>query len=411
MFRLLCALVLFGVALPPSAQAEQVIAARDIRSDIAVDDRGRAFLVTPNRGARVRSAAPGAPFGPWRALHSGGAVSAVVAADGRGVIVLQSRDRRVRVAPFSRRGTVGAPVVVSRGRRSDYAASAMARNGAAVVVWFRHREDGRWRLEAAVRDPGSTRFSPPQPLSAFVRRPCCTSVSVAISERGDTVATWTSTARPAVWVAQRRPGKRFSSQQRLADEASDTPVAAVGAGGAATVLYSVQRVPSRPGDGLQLHRAASAGAFGAAEPVNPGGGVTINAVAVTGSGHVLVAWIDPASGSVRVSEAGLAEPLIATAELGARVAPQRLAVAADDAGRAVVVWTERDANAPAYREQARAAVRAAGAPFGPSVALGPPWRSAEPKLARMVPGGGALVAWTGHRFDTGSAATAVSRLP
>ena len=267
-------------------------------------------------------------------------------------------------------------------------------------MWFRHRGAGRWRLEAATRAPGARSFGAPEPVSAYVRRPCCTAVSVAIGERGDAVATWSSTVRPAVWAALRRPGERFGRARRLAADASDAPRAVVGAGGAAAVLYSTQHVPLRAGDGLQLHRASPAGAFGPAEHVNGGGGVTVADAAVTPAGRVLVAWCDRVHGPrVHVSEAAPRAPLAAGAELGADVRPKRLAVAADDAGRAVVAWSQPASAAAAHRERAVAALRpAGGAPFGTAVALGSPWRATEPTLARLVPGGGALVAWNAARY-------------
>jgi hypothetical protein len=400
------------VAAPAPAGAAQVIAPRDVAAAVAVGPDGRAFVVSPsarpNSGTlsavRTRSALPGAPFGPSRALlrssRSDRAVDAGVAGDGSGVIVVQSH-RRVRVVPFSPHGQLGTPVALSSpGARADFAASAVARSGAVVVVWFRHRGAGRWRLEASTREPGGATFGPPEPLSAFVRRPCCTSVSVAIGERGDAVATWSSTARPAVWAALRSPRHAFRRPQRLASEASDTPRAVVGAGGTAAVIYSTQHVPLRADDGLQLHRAASAGAFGAAEHVNPGGGVTMADAAVTAAGQVLVAWCDLVHGArVHVSQTRPGEPLAATAELGTDVRAKGLALAADDDGRAVVAWSQLVSTEPAYREHAVAAVRPArDAPFGPAVALGRPWRAAEPGLARLVPGGGALVVWTGSRL-------------
>jgi len=430
------AVVLLAVGFPATARAatEQVIAARDVGADVGVDDDGRAFLVSPVAphysarlsSVRVRSAAPGALFGPWRTLmhssRSDRAVDAAVAADGSGVIVVQSGPRphrRVRVVTFDGQGRVGRGVVVSRGDRADFAALAVARGGAAVVVWFRHRGVRRWRLEASVREPGAAAFGPSRPLSRFVRRPCCTSVSVAIGERGDAVATWRSTLRPAVWAALRKGGGGFRRPQRLARESSDVPRAVVGAGGTAAIVYSVQRVPLRAGDGLRLHRALSGGAFGAAESVNPSGGVTIGEVAVTPAGQVLVAWVDRADGEagarVRVSEAGPAGPLVKSGEIGTNVAPRALAIAADDDGRAVVAWSRRVSSEPSYLEQAVAAMRQPHtAGFSPGVALGQPWRTAEPGLARLVPGGGALVMWTGSRFGPPGlrrAALVVTRLP
>ncbi|HEX5899313.1 MAG TPA: hypothetical protein VFY32_07930 [Solirubrobacteraceae bacterium] len=421
------ALVLALVLAAP-ASAAQVIAPRDVAARLAVGPDGRAFVVSPSArpdshalsSIRRRAARPGAAFGPSRALMGSAAgrrpVDAGVAADGSGVIVVQAH-RSVRAVAFGAGGALGRPAALSApGARADFAASAVAPSGAAVVVWFRHRSEGRWRLEAATRAPGARSFGSPEPLSAFVRRPCCTSVSVAIGERGDAVATWSSTARPAVWAALRRPGQRFGRPRRLAIEASDAPRAFVGAGGAAVVLYSTQHVPLRTGDGLQLHRASPAGAFGPAEHVNGGGGVTVADAAVTPAGRVLVAWCDQVHGArVHVSEAAPRAPLAATAELGADARPKRLAVAADDSGRAAVAWSQRASSAAAYRERAVAALRPAGdAPFGAAVALGSPWRATQPALARLVPGGGALVTWNAARYGGPAqrrSALLVTRLP
>jgi hypothetical protein len=335
-------------------------------------------------------------FGPprtlMRASRSERAVDAGVAADGSGVIFVQSlapRHRRVQAVSFDARWRLGRLITLSpRGDRADVAAAAVARSGAAVVVWFHHR-GGRWRLEAAVRGPASTAFGRPQPLSAFVRRPCCTSVSVAIGERGDAAATWTSTMRPAVWAALRSPGHAFRRPQRLATDAADTPRAIVGAGGTAAVIYSVQHVPLGSDDGLQLHRAPPGGAFGAAEHVNPGGGVTPGAAAVTPGGRVVVAWV--ASDRVRVAEG---EPLADAGELGTSSAPKALAVAADDDGRAVVAWSQRMPSKRRYREQVMAATRrASGAAFGAAAALGSRGRAAEASAAVLLPDSGALVLW------------------
>jgi hypothetical protein len=409
----------FAVGLVALVLPEQVVAPRDVAAEIAVDVRGGAFLVSPStrRGARTpvraRFAAPGERFGPPRTVmphrRRDRVMDAGVAADGSGLIVVQ-RGSRVRVVTFAprRARTISPPHA-----HADFAASAMAGSGAAAVVWFRHRRDGRWRLEVALREPGASAFGAPQPVSRYVRRPCCTSVSVAIGERGHAVATWTSTSRPSVWAAQRRPGRAFRRPQRLARDASDVPRAVVGAGGEAALLYSVQNVPLRPRDGLQLHRAVSGGSFGAAEQVNPGQGGTIGEAAITPGGATLVAWLDGA-GSVRVSEAGPGAPLADAGSLGRHVAPQIPAVAADDE-RAVVAWSERVSTASAHFEQAHAAMRRApGASFGPAVALGRAWRAALPGQALLVPHGGALVSWNGYRYGARAdrrAVLAVTRLP
>jgi len=121
-----------------------------------------------------------------------------------------------------------------------------------------------------------------------MRLACCTHVSVAVGERGDAVAVWRSTARPAVWASLRRAGGRFGRAQLLAQDASDVPIAAMGADGTAAVLYSLQRVPARAGDGLRVHRAGGEGGFGAAEIVNPGGGVTFGDAVITPAGRLVL---------------------------------------------------------------------------------------------------------------------------
>jgi len=405
-----------GCAVRPAvslAASPQRVAAGAVPGELAVGDDGRAFLVTTERAGvaggggavRLRTAAPAAGFGPARTLMRRGpgvrGMRAGVAADGTGVIALQTEHgtrREVRAAAFGARGRVGRPVTISLGGADDLAALDVAPSGAAAVVWFRHGRRGRWRLEAAVREPGATRFGPPHPLSRFVQRPCCTSVSLAVGERGDTAVTWTSTSRPVVWAALRSAGRAFRSPQTLATDGSDAPRVAVGAGGNAAVIYSVQHVPARPDDGLQLHRAAPGAPFGHAEHVDPGRGVTIGAASVTPAGRVLVAWTDPARATVHLSEAAPTGPLVNTGELGASVTAGALSVAGDDDGRAVVAWPRLVSTAPAVREQAMAATRPAdGAPFGPAIPLGRPWREARPALAGIVADGGALVAWTGAR--------------
>jgi hypothetical protein len=193
----------------------------------------------------------------------------------------------------------------------------------------------------------------------------------------------------------------------------------VGAGGTAALLYSIQHVPRRATDGLQLHRAAGGGGFGAAEQVHRGCEASAGEAAVTPAGHVLVACVDDGDGRrdarVYVSEARPGEPLVAVGELGASVAPESLAVAADDDGRAIVAWPQRVATTRGYRERAVAAMRPSrNAPFDAAIALGSPSTEAEPGLARLVPRGGALVVWKaarlGRRTDRRVALT-VTRLP
>jgi hypothetical protein len=209
--------------------------------------------------------------------------------------------------------------------------------------------------------------------------------------------------------------RRFGPPRLLARDPSDAPRVIVGDGGAVALTYSTQHVPLRARDGLQLRRASSTSAFGPAEHVNPGGGVTIAEAAVTAAGRVLLAWRDQVRGArVHLSEAAPGLPLAAIGDLGADVSAKHLSVAADDDGRAVVAWSQRVA---ARREQAFAALRsapAAATPFATPVALGTAWPAAEPGPVRLVPGGGALIAWNAARFgrpEQRRSALLVTRLP
>jgi hypothetical protein len=391
------------------------VAAPAAADTLVVGGSGRGFEVrSDGASVRLRVAAPGGRFGSWRTVVRAGrgerVMDAAVTTAGSGIAFLQRRappQRSVEVAAF---GAPARMTVSPRGADADFAASAVAPDGAAVVVWFRHRGDRRWRLEAAVREAGARTFGQAQPLSGFIRRACCTSVSAAIGGRGDAVVTWSSTARPSVWAALRRRGRGFGRARRLAGDAATAPQAVMGAGGTAVVTYSTQHVPLRAGDGLQLHRAASGDSFGAAEHVNPGGGVTIAGVAVAPSGDVTVAWRDEVHGA-RVHVSQSAGPLSSAAELGTNVAARAIAVDAADDGRTVVAWSERSGRS----ERATAAIRpVSGEPFGAPTTLGSSWRAAEPQLARLVPQGGALVLWQGARYRGPTArrtALAVTRLP
>jgi hypothetical protein len=241
-----------ALALPAVVQAatEQLVAARDVPASMAVDDAGRAVLAT---GARVRSAPPGSRFGRARTVMRPGPACVLdvgIAADGSGLVFVEGPGREVRAVPVGSRAPTG-----GSGSGADFAAAALAPNGAAIVVWFRHRRGGRWRLEASVRERGASAFGRPEALSGFVRRACCTKVSAAIGARGDAVVTWRSTARASVCAWLRRPRRRLHGAQRLAASAPDDPN--VGAGGAAAVIYGTERVPPTAADGLQLRRATS----------------------------------------------------------------------------------------------------------------------------------------------------------
>ena len=376
----------------------------------------------PERAARLRDALPRAPA--LGRARRGLRALARAAARGR----RRPRRRRGRRRRRQRRHRAAA-----RGARAASAPPPSARAGASAgrralrarrprrLRGLRRRAErrrgrrlvppprrARWRLEAATREPGGARFGAPRPISAFVRRPCCTSVSVAIGARGDAVATWTSTARPAVWAALRRAGRGFRAAAAAGRATGSTRSrVVVGAGGAAALTYSTQHVPLRATDGLQLHRAPRGGPFGPAEHVNPGSGVTVAAAAVTDAGRVLIAWRDRCAAractSPRPRRASRWPPRRARPDVTA----ERLAVAADDDGRAVVAWSQRRRRRP--REQAFAAMRPAQ-----RRAVRRPGRPRGGRGARPSPGSrgscrAAARSWRGTRRATAARRSAARR--
>ena len=141
------ALVLALVVAAP-ASAAQVIAPRDVAARLAVGPDGRAFVVSPSArpGAsalssiRRRAARPGAAFGPSRALMRPAAgaplVDAGVAADGSGVIIVQAH-RSVRAVTFGPSGALGSPgraVGARRARRLRGVGGRAQRRGGRRVV-------------------------------------------------------------------------------------------------------------------------------------------------------------------------------------------------------------------------------------------------------------------------------------
>ena len=252
--------------------------------------RERAVVHTPARGAPgggVRAVA-GADGGPRRRSSGGrGRRRRRQRRDHRSGPPQRAR-RHLRPERGTRR--TGRAVGARRARRLRGVGGRPS--GAAIVVWFRHRGAGRWRLEAATRAPGARSFGAPA-AALGVRAPPMLHGRVrrdrgARRRRRDVELH----GAPRGLGGAAPPGAALRPARRLAADASDAPRAVVGAGGAAAVLYSTQHVPLRAGDGLQLHRASPAGAFGPAEHVNGGGGVTVADAAVTPAGRVLVAWCD-----------------------------------------------------------------------------------------------------------------------
>ena len=358
---------------------------------------GRAFVVSPSARRRHEDALrrcggaprrPGAAFGPSAGAHaleprltapstpaSPPTAAASSSCRARDDARARGRVRRARAASAGRSRSR------RRGARADFAASAVAPSGAAVVVWFRHRGAGAGAWRPRPRAPGRRAFGAAAAAlglrAAAVLHERVRRDRRARRRRRDVEL---DRARPPYGRRCAAPAARFRRRSAWPRDASDAPRAVVGAGGAAALVYSTQHVPLRASDGLQLHRAARRGrASGAAEHVNPGGGVTI-AEAARHPRRPRAASPGATRCTARASTSprpGQGEPLAGTAELGSR--REREAHRAGGRrrrtrGRRLVA---AGLTAPPCRERAVAALRAAHgrALRPPAVALGRPWRS------------------------------------
>ena len=199
-----------------------------------VDDSGRALLVRalyPARGGRsqivVASAAPGAPFGPPRAVGSGDEPLGAVGPEGRAVIA-SSAGSGAELLIGDASGAFGRPITLSRTRRPR--AVVVAGDGTAAVVLI---GDGTGSVVQLVTLDG--RLLPPQRFDETTRGSLETGVDgggeftpsrLAAGPDG-TIALLTQSG-----LLERRPGEeRFARRHAVFDREHADPQVAVGTRG------------------------------------------------------------------------------------------------------------------------------------------------------------------------------------
>ena len=254
------ALMAMLVAAAP-ADGAQVIAPRDVAAALRGRRRRPRLRREPQRATGLRDAARRAPaHGPagrsLRLLARADALERRRPRRRRGRRRRrQRRDRgqrargarrSVRAVAFGPGGRLGRALALSApGARADFAASAVAPSGAAIVVWFRHGAPaGAWRPRRVGRDarasarPGALGLRAPPVLHERVRfdrgaRRRRRDMDVDRAPRG--------------MGGLRAAGQRFHAPRLLARDASDAPRVVVGDGGAVALTYSTQHVPlARP---------------------------------------------------------------------------------------------------------------------------------------------------------------------
>jgi hypothetical protein len=194
----------------------------------------------------------------------------------------------------------------------------MAHGGRAVVAWdsqdVGEEANEAYRVYAAVRSAGSARFGAAQlldPGGPAIRSPG--RVALGLGRDGSAVVAWSSPRgsfaggiSSAVRVASAGPRGRFGLQRELAPSGAVGEVA-VGAGGAALVVWSQLAPEEEPVDVIAALRPGGASAFGAPEAVSPSERAHDPSVAFDPrTGHAVVAWAATPAGSqgevLRVAE-------------------------------------------------------------------------------------------------------------
>jgi hypothetical protein len=268
---------------------------------------GRVRLAVRRAGGgfgRPVTVASGAVGRPTAGTSSGQGLA--VAVDGRGQVVVayqreRGHKRTVEARLFGRR--LGRPQTLGPQSGLVDLSAASASGGRTVVAWgsqdVGEEANEAYSVYAAIRRAGSARFRTEQVLDPGgpAIRPFGRA-ALAVADDGSAVVAWSSPQgsyragiHRAVRVATAGPRGRFGAQRELAPSGAVGDVA-VGAGGAAIVVWS-QLVPEDEArDVVAVVRAAGASAFGAPEAVSPSEhAVTPVAAFDPRSGRPVAAWV------------------------------------------------------------------------------------------------------------------------
>jgi hypothetical protein len=283
---------------------------------------GRVRLaIRPARGrfGRPVTVASGLVGLPTSGTSPGDGLAVAVGASGEVVVAYQrerARSRTIEARIGSERGRLGSPQRLGPQRGLPELSAGIAPSGRAVVAWG-SQDPGEeanepYSVYAAIRSAGSARFATTQVLDPGgpAIRPFGRA-ALAVADDGSAVVAWSSPEgsyragiHRAVRVATAGPRGRFGPQRELAPSGAVGDVA-VGAGGAAIVLWS-QLVPEdEPRDVVAAVRASGAGDFGLPEAISPSEhAVTPVAAFDPHTGRPMAAWValNEQGSTLRVAE-------------------------------------------------------------------------------------------------------------
>jgi hypothetical protein len=276
-----------------------------------IEGRVRLAVRRPGgRFARPVTVAVGAVGRPTGGTVSGRGVAVAVGGRGEVVVAYQRERARARTIEARRVGRrLGRRQTLGPQRGLVDLSAAMAPGGRAVVAWgsqdVGEEANEAYRVYAAVRAAGSARFGAAQALDRGgpAIRPAGR-VALAVGRDGAAVVAWASPlgsygagTRSAVRVASAGPRGRFGGQRELAPSGAVGDVA-IGADGAAIVVWSQLAGEQTPLNVLAALRPAGASEFGAPEAASPQERASHPAAAFDPrTGQPVVVWAGAPAGS------------------------------------------------------------------------------------------------------------------
>jgi hypothetical protein len=306
---------LSSLAIPDStaiaANDAGVVAVAWIEATRGIDGRLRLAVRRPGgRFARAVTVAAGAVGRPTGGTVSGRGVALAVGGRGEVLVAYQrerGRARTIEARVLGRR--LGRPQTLGPQRGLVDLSAAMAPNGRAIVAWgsqdVGEEANEAYRVYAAARSVGSSRFGAAQALDRGgpAIRPDGR-VALAVGRDGAAIVAWSSPLgsysagpRSAVRVASAGPRGRFGAQRELAPSGAVGDIA-IGAGGAAIVVWSQVAGEEEPLDVIAALQPAGANAFGSPEAVSPPERASYPAAAFDPrSGQPVVVWAATPAGS------------------------------------------------------------------------------------------------------------------
>jgi hypothetical protein len=307
--------LLSTLAIPDSAAIAAndagVVAVAWTEATRGIDGRVRlAVRRAGGRFARAITVASGAVGRPTGGTVSGRGVAVAVGGRGEVVVAYQRERGRARTIEARRLGRrLGRPQTLGPQRGLVDLSAATAPSGRAVVAWgsqdVGEEANEAYRVYAAARSAGSARFGAAQVLDRGgpAIRPNGR-VALAVGRDGAAVVAWSSPLgsysagpRSAVRVASASPRGRFGAQRELAPSGAVGDVA-IGAGGAAIVVWSQVAGEEEPLDVIAALRPAGASDFGTPEAVSPRERASYPAAAFDPkSGQPVVVWSATPAGS------------------------------------------------------------------------------------------------------------------